>query len=88
MVDYISMHQYYDNYDNDTAEFLANSTAMDRFISRWFPSVTPSRRSSAAARKSTCPLTNGTYGSTPKQLTAMRWQTVHADSPPSSGRYL
>ena len=34
MVDYISMHQYYDNYDNDTAEFLANSTAMDRFISQ------------------------------------------------------
>ena len=34
VVDYISMHQYYDNYDNDTAEFLANSTAMDRFISQ------------------------------------------------------
>ena len=30
VVDYISMHQYYDNYDNDTAEFLANSTAMDQ----------------------------------------------------------
>ena len=49
VVDYISMHQYYDNYDNDTAEFLANSTAMDRFISQVvFPSV---RRAGEAAQQ-------------------------------------
>lgn len=31
-VDYISMHQYYGNRDNDTANFLANTVDMDRFI--------------------------------------------------------
>lgn len=31
--DYLSLHQYYGNADNNTAEFLANSVAMDRFIS-------------------------------------------------------
>jgi alpha-N-arabinofuranosidase len=31
-VDYLSLHQYYGNRDGDTAAFLANSTAMDRFI--------------------------------------------------------
>lgn len=33
-VDYLSMHQYYGNHDNDTPNFLANSVAMDRFISQ------------------------------------------------------
>ena len=32
-VDYISMHQYYENYDGDTLSFLASSTDLDRFIS-------------------------------------------------------
>lgn len=32
-VDYVSLHQYYNNVANDTKEFLANSTAMDNFIS-------------------------------------------------------
>lgn len=31
-VDYISMHQYYGNRDNDTADFLANTLDMDHFI--------------------------------------------------------
>ena len=31
-VDYISMHQYYGNYDDNSAEFLANSVDMDQFI--------------------------------------------------------
>jgi alpha-N-arabinofuranosidase len=31
-VDYMSLHQYYGNRDGDTAAFLANNTAMDRFI--------------------------------------------------------
>ena len=31
-VDYISMHQYYGNTDNDSADFLALSDDMDRFI--------------------------------------------------------
>jgi alpha-L-arabinofuranosidase len=31
--DYLSLHQYYGNRDNNTAEFLANTVAMDRFIS-------------------------------------------------------
>ena len=31
-VDYISMHQYYDNYDDDAPSFLAASTDLDRFI--------------------------------------------------------
>lgn len=31
-VDYISMHQYYGNKENDTADFLALSMDMDRFI--------------------------------------------------------
>ncbi|PPA69909.1 alpha-N-arabinofuranosidase [Jeotgalibacillus proteolyticus] len=30
--DYISLHQYYGNRDNDTANFLANSLDMDNFI--------------------------------------------------------
>lgn len=32
-VDYLSLHQYYGNRDNNTPEFLANSVAMDKFIS-------------------------------------------------------
>lgn len=32
-VEYLSLHQYYGNYDNNTADFLANSVAMDEFIS-------------------------------------------------------
>lgn len=31
-VDYISLHQYYGNHDNDTANFLAQSLGMDKFI--------------------------------------------------------
>jgi alpha-N-arabinofuranosidase len=31
-VDYISLHQYYGNRENDTANFLAKSLEMDRFI--------------------------------------------------------
>jgi alpha-N-arabinofuranosidase len=31
-VDYISLHQYYGNRDNDTADFLAQSLEMERFI--------------------------------------------------------
>lgn len=31
-VDYISLHQYYGNRDNDTPNFLAQSLAMDQFI--------------------------------------------------------
>ncbi|MCI2047283.1 MAG: alpha-N-arabinofuranosidase [Faecalibacterium sp.] len=33
-VDYLSMHQYYANHEKDTAEFLAASQGMDRFISQ------------------------------------------------------
>ena len=32
-VDYLSLHQYYGNFDNDTAEFLASNAGMDAFIS-------------------------------------------------------
>lgn len=32
-VDYLSLHQYYGNPDNDTPNFLASSVAMDEFIS-------------------------------------------------------
>ena len=32
-VDYLSLHQYYGNRDNNTTEFLANSKGMDEFIS-------------------------------------------------------
>jgi len=32
-VDYISLHQYYGNRDNDSANFLAQSLGMDQFIS-------------------------------------------------------
>lgn len=32
-VDYLSLHQYYGNPDNQSADFLANSVGMDRFIS-------------------------------------------------------
>lgn len=32
-VDYLSLHQYYGNRDNNTEEFLANSAGMDTFIS-------------------------------------------------------
>ena len=31
--DYLSLHQYYGNRDNNTPEFLANTVAMDEFIS-------------------------------------------------------
>jgi len=31
--DYISLHQYYGNRDNNTPDFLANTVAMDKFIS-------------------------------------------------------
>ncbi|MDL2301859.1 alpha-N-arabinofuranosidase [Lachnospiraceae bacterium OttesenSCG-928-D06] len=31
-VDYISLHQYYGNSENDTPNFLANTVAMDQFI--------------------------------------------------------
>lgn len=33
MVDYLSLHQYYGNRDNNTADFLASTVAMDEFIS-------------------------------------------------------
>ena len=32
VIDYISMHQYYGNQDNDTPSFLANSVDLDKFI--------------------------------------------------------
>lgn len=32
-VDYVSLHQYYGNYDGDTGDFLASSKGMDDFIS-------------------------------------------------------
>ena len=32
-VDYLSLHQYYGNRDNNTPEFLANTVALDQFIS-------------------------------------------------------
>ncbi|HEY9574071.1 MAG TPA: alpha-N-arabinofuranosidase [Lachnospiraceae bacterium] len=32
VVDYVSMHTYYDNYKDDTADFLAKSDDMDAFI--------------------------------------------------------
>ena len=32
-VDYVSLHTYYGNRDNDTPNFLARSLDMDRFIS-------------------------------------------------------
>lgn len=32
-VDYLSLHQYYGNYDNNTPDFLASTVAMDQFIS-------------------------------------------------------
>lgn len=32
-VEYLSLHQYYGNHENNTKEFLANTVAMDRFIS-------------------------------------------------------
>ena len=32
VVDYLSMHQYYNNHANNTPDFLANSLSMDRFI--------------------------------------------------------
>ena len=32
-VDYISLHQYYGNSNNDTADFLASSDDMDRLLS-------------------------------------------------------
>ena len=32
-VDYLSLHQYYGNQENDTPNFLASSVGMDRFIS-------------------------------------------------------
>ena len=31
-VDYLSLHQYYGNRDNNTPDFLSNTVAMDRFI--------------------------------------------------------
>lgn len=33
VIDYVSLHQYYGNADNNSADFLASSVAMDRFIS-------------------------------------------------------
>ncbi|MCR4896096.1 MAG: alpha-N-arabinofuranosidase [Lachnospiraceae bacterium] len=33
-IDYLSLHQYYGNRDNNTPEFLANSVALDQFISQ------------------------------------------------------
>ena len=33
-IDYLSLHQYYGNQENDTPNFLANSVAMDQFISQ------------------------------------------------------
>ncbi len=32
--DYLSLHQYYGNYDNDTPAFLANNVKMDEFINQ------------------------------------------------------
>ena len=32
--DYLSLHQYYGNHENDTPNFLANSVAMDQFITQ------------------------------------------------------
>lgn len=32
VADYISLHQYYGNHDNDTANYLARSMDMDHFI--------------------------------------------------------
>lgn len=63
-VDYISLHQYYDNKLGDTQSFLAKSMAMDEFIKTVIcicDSVKGRKHSKHTVNLS---LTSGTFGST------------------------
>ena len=62
-VDYISMHQYYGNQEDDTPNFLANTMDMDHFIETIIATcdyIQAKKRSKK--EKSTYPLMNGMYG--------------------------
>ena len=50
-VDYLSLHQYYGNQANNTAEFLANNIAMDRFINEVI-AICDAEKAKARSKKS------------------------------------
>ena len=62
-VDYISLHAYYEERDDDALCFLASAVNMDRFIESVVATADAVRRAARAARSgSTCPSTSGTSG--------------------------
>ena len=69
LVDYISLHRYYGNQDNDTPNFLARTMDMDLFIKSVISICDYIKAKREAKRPSTYPLTSGTYGSIPMKRT-------------------
>src|SRR5690625_6811684 len=58
VADYISLHQYYGNHDNDTANYLAQSLEMDNFIHTFIATCDYIDRKSTRVNSSTVPIHN------------------------------
>lgn len=68
-VDYISLHTYYGDHDRDPETFLANNLDMDRFITDAVSICDFVKAKNTVTKPSTCSLTNGMSGITPKSRT-------------------
>ncbi|CAI9392985.1 Intracellular exo-alpha-(1-_5)-L-arabinofuranosidase [Bacillus sp. T2.9-1] len=63
-VDYVSLHTYYGNRDNDTANFLAKSLDMDDFIKTVIATCDYIKAKKRSKKKLHLTLMNGMFGST------------------------
>ena len=63
-VDYLSLHQYYGNYANDTVDFLASSKGMDDFISGVVAICDAVKAKKHGKKQINLPSMSGTYGIT------------------------
>ncbi len=61
-VDYISLHAYYDNYEDNIENFLAKSIDMDSYINRLLRLVITSRVRKKVKRRLIYHLMNGMFG--------------------------
>ena len=76
-VDYVSMHQYYGNRDNDTADFLACSDDMDEFIRTVVATCDYVKRKNVVRKISISVLMSGMYGSIRMQPMMTSHRTIH-----------
>lgn len=76
-VDYVSMHQYYGNRDDDTADFLACSDDMDEFIRTVIATCDYVRAKNVERKISISVLMSGMYGSIQMRQMMISHRTIH-----------